>query len=180
MDTLEANRITLRLFKNIDKKLSKLSKEKNTSKNEMINILLAIILNNEENKLMKFDYFTNKKEHKYTIFLSNKEKEFLEKRAIEHGFNSVTSEIRYRLLNTIYDDKFFTNIEIQYLLQTLNDINKVGRNINSLLENARKTDNYNYEINYPKLKNELIDISKNIKNITNFITNANLRIRKRK
>lgn len=172
-------RLTLRLKSNLNDKLEEISKKNKISKNELINFILSSSLDKVEDELLDFNYFSSNDEHKFVVFLSTKEKEYLEKYAIEHGFNFVTSEIRYRLYNTIYNDKFYTNIELSALSKIANDLNKLGRNIVKLLENAMKTNRYTFELNYDKFSEDLKEIRKILYDFESEVFNIRARVSKR-
>lgn len=48
------------------------------------------------------------------------------------GNNSLTSEIKYRLLNTIYKNKYFLPIELKYFRDLIYQLRKIGSNINQI------------------------------------------------
>ncbi|PSM51304.1 hypothetical protein CBLAS_1046 [Campylobacter blaseri] len=174
------NRLTIRIKENIDEKISELSKNNNVTKNEIINIILLNFFENKNEDLLDFNFFTLKNEHEYRIYLFDKEKEFLDKKRAEHGFSFITSEIKFRLLNTIYNDKFFTNIEMKSLNDAVNDINVLGRNINTILKNAIETNKYNFDINYEKFSSDLKTIKEILYKLNREMENVNYRVQKRK
>lgn len=150
-----------------------------------INKIITMIVNEkfEDLKIFKKDYLEklkyNDKENESEIrFRINKnEKIFLEEQIKKTGNGSLTSEIRFRLLNTIYKNKFFLPVELEKIQTVINAISKIGNNINQI---SRKI-NINKDLNlddYEILKNSLDEINikigfleKELKNILEFSKN---------
>ncbi len=84
--------------------------------------------------------------------------------AQKDGINHVNNEIKYRLLNTIYRNKYFTNIELSNFINTRTEVNIVGRNLNQLLKLLHTKSNLN--VNEETFKNMIKDLDNKIKNIT--------------
>lgn len=165
--------------KNINLKISKnnlkiLENIKNNSKipiTRIINILISKFNTN-------IDFLNNKiidnEETVIKIKLTNNEKEFLKNEAEKSGSNTLTSEVKFRLLNTIYKNKYFTNNELIELSKNTYELNKIGVNINQILKKINKENNINNEelkniINELKIKindnnttiNEIVKFTKN-------------------
>ncbi|EEU7331508.1 hypothetical protein HEI39_000935, partial [Campylobacter jejuni] len=53
------------------------------------------------------------------------------------GFSSITKQAKFLLLNSIKNEKLFTNIEIDKFIKTRTEINAIGKNIYQLLKILR-------------------------------------------
>lgn len=53
------------------------------------------------------------------------------------GFSSITKQAKFLLLNSIKNEKLFTNIEIDEFIKTRTEINAIGKNIYQLLKILR-------------------------------------------
>lgn len=108
--------------------------------------------------------------------IKEKEKIFLEEQ-LKTGNKSLTSEIRYRLINSIYKNKYFLPIELKELSNLNFQIKKIGLNINSIYKKINfkeelKNDDYRNLQNSINEVNEKLDlISNEIKNILKFANN---------
>ena len=76
---------------------------------------------------------------------------FLEEQIKKTGNGSLTSEIRFRLLNTIYKNKFFLPVELEKIQNLIYAISKIGNNINQIARIA----NAKGVIDVPHLKKEI-------------------------
>ena len=87
------------------------------------------------------------------------------------GNKSLTSEIKYRLINTIYKNKYFLPIELEKLNNLNTQIKKIGVNINHILKNINlKKDLEN--IDYDNFINNINEVNIKIDEITNEIKNT--------
>lgn len=116
------------------------------------------------------------------IRISDKEYEFLQQRAKYHGFNSVAKEIKFQILNTIYDeDKNFNNIEMVELRNAINDLNKLGRNLREILTRLQQNNSYNFRVNYEKFGASTQSIDDQVKLVTKlvnrYVSELNLKVR---
>lgn len=89
----------------------------------------------------------------------------------------MTSEIRYRLINSIYKNKYFLPIELKELSNLNFQIKRIGLNINSIYKKINfkeelKNDDYRNLQNSINEVNEKLDlISNEIRNILKFANN---------
>ena len=113
------------------------------------------------------------------INLTEEEYSFLQNSAKSHGFISVTKETRWRIKNTIYNDKFYNNIEMKELASALVDINKLGRNINSLVAILKERLGVKFNIDLEKMSDVLNDINLQIKKVNGIITEYKTRLDRR-
>ena len=87
------------------------------------------------------------------------------------GNKSLTSEIKYRLINTIYKNKYFLPIELEKLNNLNTQIKKIGVNINQILKKINlKKDLEN--IDYDNFINNINEVNIKIDEITNEIKNT--------
>lgn len=162
---LEVPKLTLRLSKDNHKILSDLKEETGLSINKIVNLLIS--------KQNDISYMKNLKNHKLgedekkevRLKITENEYEFLKNEAQKDGINHVNNEVKYRLLNTIYRNKYFTNIELSTFIKTKGEINTIGRNLNQLLKLLHTKSNLT--VNDEVFKNMVSDIDNNVKNISN-------------
>jgi hypothetical protein len=161
------------LAKNINLKLEDRNIEilNNISKKSKIPItrIINMLINTLDDKSEFLDNnLTNFKADENTeikIHLTNSEKEFLINQASLNGAKSLSAEVKYRLLNTIYKNKYFTNIELSNFIKTKGEINTIGRNLNQLLKLLHTKSNLT--VNDEVFQNMVKDIDNNVKNISN-------------
>lgn len=113
----------------------------------------------------------NNRSKSIRVELSQEEFEFLSNLAKSHGFNSAKQEIKFLLLNFISKDKIPTNIEMNNLQNAINNLNKLGRNINEIVKFLREKKSYEFNINFDKLKDILSQTNSQISEINSIITN---------
>ena len=70
----------------------------------------------------------------------------------------------------MYDEKVFSNTDMNTLLDALNNINKIGRKINELIRILKEKSNTKININIDRLGDLLADIYSFIKTIDKEIT----------
>lgn len=169
-------RKTIRISSEIEKEIKEILEKYNISFNLFINIAISEYLSKAKNSLIDFNYFGNSNDNEFRIFLSDREKEFLEQEANNHGFNSITKEIRYRLMNTIYNNKFYTNFEMIELAKAINDLNKFGRNFNEIVKYLRENDGVKFNMNYEVFGNNIEEIVKIFREINNAILSDRTRL----
>jgi len=86
-------------------------------------------------KLLKeFDISLANDETELKIRIFETEKDYLLKSSEITGTNSLTQEIRYRVLNSIYEKKLLIPIEIKVLNEIKYEINRIGRNLHQILK----------------------------------------------
>lgn len=150
-----------------------------------INKIITMIINEklEDLKIFRKDYLekTSSKENQNSIQIkfriNEKEKYFLEEQIKKTGNGSLAGEVRFRLLNTIYKNKFYLPVELEKIQNLIYAISKIGNNINQI---SRKI-NINKDLNssdYEKLQNSLDEVNikicfleKELKNILEFSKN---------
>lgn len=143
-----------------DKNVEMLEKMSSNSKvpiTRIINILISSM--DTEFEFMQTDIL-NEIETEIRFKITESEKEFLQSQALKSGANSLSAEIKYRLLNTIYKNKFFTNNEMKDFVKSRYEINMIGINLNQLLKQIYTKDDY--KLDKDEIKNLIFDIEKKI------------------
>ena len=74
--------------------------------------------------------------------------------------NSIKKELRYIIVNSIYDYEFNSEIELKTFILAKNALNAIGRNLNQFMRELKKR-------NLITINNK--EIEKNISNISNKI-----------
>lgn len=94
------------------------------------------IIKAEENKTTPLENI----KQEFRIRLNKKEVDFLKAEAEKNLFLSIPKEIKYRVLNSIYEEKTMPNIELKKMNEMKNDLNKISTNLNELLKVLRKVE----------------------------------------
>ena len=150
--------------------IQSLKKKENTTFNEIINSMISLYKESPKQESISRVKKSEKQSHRIYITLTDTEYNFLSTQAIKHGFPSPTKEVIFRLTNSMYDEKIFSNSDMNNLLNALNDINKIGRNINELIRILKEKSNAKININIDRLGDLLADIYSFIKIIDKEIT----------
>ena len=98
----------------------------------LVNIIINEKIGSKIELLSKYKFENEKSEIKFRI--NDSEKEYLLGSLKITGTNSLTQEIRYRLLNSIYKDKILNPNEFESLNKLKYEINKIGINIYQILK----------------------------------------------
>lgn len=159
----------------VDLKLQELKQELQMPINKIITMIVNEKL--EDLNLLKKEYVedlkiaNSKNDIQVKFRINENEKIFLEKQMKRTGNNSLTSEIKYRLLNSIYKNKYFLPIELEKLNNLNIQIKKIGVNINQILKKINlKKDLEN--IDYDNFINNINEVNIKIDEITNEIKNT--------
>ena len=128
-------------------------------------------LNYNKEFIENYKNIDNNLETQIRFRINENEKIFLEKQMKKTGNKSLTSEIKYRLINTIYINKYFLPIELEKLNNLNIQIKKIGVNINQILKKINlKKDLEN--IDYDNFINNINEVNIKIDEITNEIKNT--------
>jgi len=157
----------------INLKLQELKKELNVPMNKIIIMLInekledlrrvdKILIKNLSSKDIKNNNFSTEIRFK----ISNKEKIFLQKQLEKTGNKSLTSEIRYRLINSIYKNKYFLPIELNEFRNLTYQLKKIGININGIFKRININKDLRKE-EYSNLGNSIKEVNSKIDLITN-------------
>lgn len=147
-----------------------------------INKIIAMIVKEKLEDLKKLDkdFLRNNDDDKETeirFLIKQNERIFLENQIKKTGNTSLSSEIKFRLLNTIYRNKFFLPVELSELGNLNFQIKRIGININQILKKSNykevlQNDDYeNFINNIDELRNKIDSITKEIKKILIFTKN---------
>ena len=147
--------------------LEKIKKDNKVSMNEIINQIIISFM--EKNDIEQVSEHSPVFSREIRINLTEEEYSFLQNSAKSHGFTSVTKETRWRIKNTIYNDKFYNNIEMKEL----------GRNINSLVAILKERLGVKFNIDLEKMSDVLNDINLQIKKVNGIITEYKTRLDRR-
>ena len=113
-------------------KLLQLKRNYKIQVTSLVNIIINEKIGSKIELLSKYKFENEKSEIKFRI--NDSEKEYLLGSLKITGTNSLTQEIRYRLLNSIYKDKILNPNEFESLNKLKYEINKIGINIYQILK----------------------------------------------
>ncbi len=147
--------------------LNKIKNKTNIPITRIINMVIKTL--ESDNEFINSKNISDMTETILKVKITKSEKDFLQEQAIKNGSSSLTSEVKYRLLNTIYREKYFTNIELSTFIRTKGEVNKVGINLNQLLKLLNKKSSLN--VNEEILKNMISDINIKVSNLSNELEN---------
>lgn len=161
--------INLKLEDDNIKILENISKNSKIPVTRIINMLISTLDNKSE--FMNNNLSTNpiEEDSELRINLTVFEKEFLIKQASINQSKTLSAEIKYRILNTMYKNKYFTNMELSNFMILKREINTIGRNLNQLLKLLHTKSNLSVDDNV--FKNMLNDININIKELSKSLEN---------
>lgn len=163
-------KITLRLSDDNYKKLENIKKKSNSSLNLIVNMIIDNYQKDMENKKIYFNDSNLRKDKMVHLRLTQKEYDFLHKESKIHGFNSATKEVKFRLVSSMYNENFFTPIEMNELTPALNSMRKLGANIVTLIK-AIYVKNSNITFNFD-------NVEKTCELVKNYIENTSKLIQK--
>lgn len=160
--------------------IKSLKEKENTTFNEIINAMINLYIEKRQQDTISRVSKNESESHKIYIYLTNTEYEFLKEQSQKHGFSSVTKEVKFRLLNNIYESKLFNNIEMYELANMMVDLNKIGRNINQLVKILQERATSKFNFNFDNFSTILFDINLKInaldKEISSYRTKLNQRV----
>ncbi|WP_232470003.1 hypothetical protein, partial [Campylobacter coli] len=124
--------------------LEYIKSETNASYSKIISILLKKFNScdtDEKNKIndeiSKNKFYTSDENKIIKLKLTENEVNILKEISKNTGFSSITKQAKFLLLNSIKNEKLFTNIEIDEFIKTRTEINAIGKNIYQLLKILR-------------------------------------------
>ena len=165
----------------VDLKLQELKKELQMPINKIITMIINEKL--ENSKILKKEYVEDlgiedsKNDVQIKFRISEKEKIFLEEQIKKTGNSSLSSEVKYRLINTIYKNKYFLPLELEKLNNLNNQVKKIGININQIsrkinFKNELENKDYeNFQSNLKEVNFKIDELTDEIKNILKFANN---------
>ncbi|EHU5895517.1 hypothetical protein KZF07_001023 [Campylobacter jejuni] len=124
--------------------LEYIKSETNASYSKIISILLkkfnscdADEKNKINNEISKNKFYTSDENKIIKLKLTENEVNILKEISKNTGFSSITKQAKFLLLNSIKNEKLFTNIEIDKFIKTRTEINAIVKNIYQLLKILR-------------------------------------------
>ncbi len=153
-------------------KLQKLKKELQIPTSKIIIMIINDKL--EDFKILEKQFIENlnikniNNETEIRFRIKEKEKIFLKKQIEKTGNKSLTSEVRFRLLNTIYRNKFFLPSELKELSNLNFQIKRIGLNINGIFKRVNFKEELKNE-DYKKFQNSINEVNKKIDLVSNEI-----------
>ncbi|WP_215457732.1 hypothetical protein, partial [Campylobacter coli] len=124
--------------------LEYIKSETNASYSKIISILLKKFNScdtDEKNKIndeiSKNKFYASDENKIIKLKLTENEVNILKEISKNTGFSSITKQAKFLLLNSIKNEKLFTNIEIDEFIKTRTEINAIGKNIYQLLKILR-------------------------------------------
>ncbi|EAB5255735.1 hypothetical protein R2Z11_001653 [Campylobacter jejuni] len=124
--------------------LEYIKSETNASYSKIISILLKKFNScdtDEKNKIndeiSKNKFYTSDENKIIKLKLTENEVNILKEISKNTGFSSITKQAKFLLLNSIKNEKLFTNIEIDKFIKTRTEINTISKNIYQLLKILR-------------------------------------------
>lgn len=148
--------------------LIKLKNANAVSMNLLINAMIELYINEPKNTDKFLQNTKTKREHELRIYFTDDEFKFIKKQAKLTGLNSANKQAKFYIINQIENEKIFTPIEMKNLFFAVNDMNKLGRNLNALIMSIRDRKN-EIKINVDNFEKMLNLIYEKIESITNII-----------
>ena len=163
-------RIEIKLDDEKYEKFVEYKKKNSTNFNAILNAKIDEIL---ESKVSDFlsDKSENKKDHLIKIKLTTSEFNLLKNLAKSHGFNSVAKEARFRILNTIYKNAFFTNSEMKELSNATTELENISTHLKAFVLTLQAKKPSEFSLNFSKFESYFKDILAKTDDIRDKITN---------
>ena len=163
---------------NFDDRVDNILQELKQELKMPINNIITMIVNEKLQDLKKikkeyvedFKNDENKNDIQVKLRINETEKLFLEEQIKRTGNNSLTSEIRFRLLNSIYKNKYFLPIELTEFKNLVYQTKMIGLNINGIFKRV----NFKEELksdDYINLQNSINEVNEKIDLINNEMKN---------
>ena len=105
------------------------------------------------------------------IKLTTSEFNLLKNLAKSHGFNSVAKEARFRILNTIYKNSFFTNNEMKELSNAVTSLENTSNTLKAFVLTLKEKKPSEFSINFKNIENFFKDILAKTDEIKELIAN---------
>ena len=139
-------------------RLLKAKEQKSSSINALINSALLEYFNKESDEKLLKENSDCKLSHTIQIKLSDDEFNLLKDRAKTHGFKAATKELRLILINTLYENKFFSNLEMSKINLATSEFKRLGKNFYEAIELFKYKKGSSFEIKFDELKQSFTDI----------------------
>lgn len=147
--------------------------------NSMINLMIAYFMDKDKEKKQIEKMKDENADTVMRLLITKSEFDFLSKEALKNGFLYARREAKFRLLNTIYKDKFYLPLELEELRMVKKELNAIGRNLNAQVKTLqnRKAEIKNFDV--AKYDLFLDNITKKIDNLSDELANLILQNKKR-
>lgn len=162
-------RISCRLSRSNYKFLEEQKEARNTTVTELLNVMIAYF--SDDNKTVITQNKREDEKHKLAFLVTDEEFYFLQSEAQKRGLKYARQEAKFRLLNSIHENKFFNPLEIEALRETKKELNAIGRNLNAQVKTLqnRKAEIKNFDVE--KYDLFLENISKKIDKLSDEFAN---------
>lgn len=117
--------------------------------------------------------------HTIQIKVSNTESDLLRYRAKAHGFKAAAKELRFILINTLYENKFFSNLEMNKINLATSEFKRLGKNFYEAIELFKYKKGSAFEIKFDELKQSFNEILETIKIYKESVNSINKERQKR-
>lgn len=151
--------------------LEKLNKEYKIPITSLANSCIYEKLRDKLKLLKEFDLSLTSNEIDIKLRLFDNEKKYLIEASKTTGTNSLNQEIKLRLLNSIYEKRFLTPIELKSFNDMKFEINMIGRNLHQILKHLNFNEKFvsaDLRTSIRQLNTKLDDTKKEIENILKY------------
>lgn len=168
------HKATIRIANPNLERLEELQKYVHMPFTSIANSCIYEMLGNKLNLLKEFNLSTLNTSHEETeirLILYQSEKNYLLEASNINGTNSLTAEIKLRLLNSIYKRRFLAPNELEAFNNMKFEINAIGRNLHQILKKIHfkeefKTDDL--KVILEQLSSKIDDTKKEIDNLLKY------------
>lgn len=136
-------------------KLSTINKKYKIPVTTLANSCISEKLIDKIELLKEFNSVDSDNETEVKFKITDSEKSYLLNSSKLTGSNSLTQEIRLRLLNSIYEKRFLTPKELEAFFSLKYELNKIGVNVHQILKRI----NFKEELNIDDLKANIKELS---------------------
>lgn len=126
--------IRLRIDDENYERLLKAKEQKSSSINALINSALLEYFNKESDEKLLKENNDCGLAHTIQIKASDAEFDLLKDRAKAHGFKAAAKDLRFILINTLYENKFFSNLEMSKINLATTELKRFGKNFYDAIE----------------------------------------------
>lgn len=167
----ETKNLRLRLTDDNSSFLTQVNKKTNIPKNKIINIVLS---ETRREEIEQLEFIDDETPTAIKFNITATEKNFLKNEMEKSGAGNITNEIKYRLLNTINKNVFFTSNELVNFTKASYELNMIGRNLNQLVKKLNQkeelVDTQDIKDTVKEIDSKIKEMSKEFKQV---ITNTN-------
>ncbi len=176
---MNKNKLNLIELKLADEIFFSLKEIKNITGMPLTKIVISILneklqdikeLNYNKEFIEDYKNIDNDLETQIRFRINENERIFLEEQMKRTGNKSLTSEIKFRLLNTIYNNKYFLPIELKYFKDLIYQLRKIGSNINQISTKLNSNKDLNYS-DISIIKNSIDELNIKINGTKNELKN---------